>query len=38
MINKYGDTTLGYKYRVCPFEDGEKYAIVKIKYENVNQH
>ena len=32
MVNKYGYITIGYKYCVCPFEDGEKYAIVKIKY------
>ena len=27
--NKFGDITMGYKYRVCPIEDGN-YAIVKI--------
>ena len=35
MVNKYGDITIGYKYRVSPFRDGEKYAIVKIKYEEL---
>lgn len=24
--------SLGYKYHVCPFEDGTKYAITEIEY------
>ena len=24
--------TIGYKCHVCPFEDGNKYAITKIEY------
>ena len=31
IINEFGDIDIGYKYRVCLFEDG-KYAIVKIEY------
>ena len=31
IINKFGDINIGYKYRVCPFEDGN-YAIVEINY------
>ena len=31
IINKFGDINMGYKYRVCPFEDGN-YAIVEINY------
>ena len=31
IINKIGDINMGYKYRVCPFEDGN-YAIVEINY------
>ena len=36
IINKFGDINIGYKYRVCPFEDG-KYAIVKIEYTDTNK-
>ena len=31
IINKFGDINMGYKYRVCLFEDGN-YAIVEINY------
>ena len=31
IINKFGDINMGYKYCVCPFEDGN-YAIVEIDY------
>ena len=30
MVNEYGDITIGHKYRLCSFEDGEKYAITEI--------
>lgn len=36
IINEFGDIDIGYKYRVCPFEDG-KYAIVKIEYTDSNK-
>ena len=30
-INRFGDTTMGYKYRVCPIEMSKwNYAIVEI--------
>ena len=32
IINKFGQITIGYKYHVCSFEDGNKYAITKIEY------
>ena len=31
IINKFDDINMGYKYRACPFEDGN-YAIVEINY------
>ena len=31
IINKFGDINTGYKYRVCPYEDGN-YVIVEINY------
>ena len=31
IINKFGDTNMGYKYRVCPFED-RNHTIIKINY------
>ena len=31
IINKFGDINIGYKYRVCPFQDGN-YAIAVINY------
>ena len=31
IINKFGDISMVYKYRVCPFEDGN-YAIIEINY------
>ena len=31
IINKFGDINMGYKYRICPFGDGN-YAIVEINY------
>ena len=31
IINKSGDINMGYKYRLCRFEDGN-YAIVEINY------
>ena len=36
IINKFGHTYIGYKYRVCPFEDG-KYAILKIEHTDTNK-
>ena len=32
IINTFGQMTIGYKCHVCPFEDGNKYAITKIEY------
>ena len=43
IINKFGDTNMVYKYRVCPFNDGN-YAVVEInhigndKKPNINIH
>ena len=34
IINIFGQITIGFKYHVCQFEDGNKYAITKIKYGN----
>ena len=31
IINKFSDINMGYKYRVCPFED-VNYAIGEINY------
>ena len=31
IINKFGDTNMGYKHRVCPFED-RNHTIIKISY------
>ena len=31
IINKFGDINMGYKFRVCPFEDGN-YATVEMHY------
>ena len=35
IINKFGDINMGYKYRVCPFEDGN-YALVETNYIGIN--
>ena len=34
IINIFGQITIGFKYHVCQFEDGKKYAITKTKYGN----
>ena len=31
IINKLGDINIGYKHRVCPFEEGN-YSIAEINY------
>ena len=32
IMNKFGDISMGYKYRVCPVDNGDKYIWIKIKY------
>ena len=34
IINIFGQITIGFKYHVRQFEDGNKYAITKINYGN----
>ena len=33
MVNKSGDVTIGYDYKICSFEDGNTFIIVPIEYE-----
>ena len=32
VINKFGDISMGYKYRVYAVENGDKYILIEIKY------
>lgn len=35
IVNKFGDVSIGYKYRVCPFENGNNFMTTLIEYKSV---